>query len=203
LENKARMNSSYNVTNDLDPFVSEDLIKNLMNSVTSFDPPYTQKVLLGAFANLDLVPTVGWDGLYTGKYNNPGHPMRSFGLNHVLQQFPVCNSLPEGGVNAVKSEYVEEFTSECQIVSIKVPKVFGYFVYFIYLIFWPPLVLFALTNLRQAKILFLPIIWLFVYSFLGAGISRYAMPIYPLLIVSGYLNFYVVAERMHNYVRLK
>jgi hypothetical protein len=129
---RAQKSTEYNSSNMNDPFLKEDFTKNLTNQVLNTSPPYSQKVVRAFLANLDLVPTVGWDGIYTSIYRDPGHPMAAFGLNHFMQNVTLCNRFPEEGVIAVRSEYVATFES-CEEPLVQVPKQIKTFLHFLYL----------------------------------------------------------------------
>lgn len=186
LHRNAQQANGYNTSNLSDPFLKEDLSKNLKDQLINPNPPYTQKVVRGFLANLDLSPTVGWDGVYTEIYEEPGHPMRAFGLNHIMQQMPLCNSFPEQGVIAVREEYVKQYEG-CINPMIQIPNRLKPILYGLYLVYWPLIVLIAIFG-RYKQFLWLPGIVLVVYALLGAGISRYGMVVYPSVIMVAYAN---------------
>ena len=186
LHTNAQQSESYNKSNLNDPFLNEDFTTNLKRQLMNANPPYTQKAIRAFLANLDLSPTVGWDGIYTDLYKEPGHPMRAFGLNHLLQQIPLCNDFPKQGVIAVREGFVTKYEG-CLNPAVHFPSVLKPFIYGLYLIGWPLVVLIAAFG-RSKRLLWLPGITLSVYALLGAGISRYGMVVYPIIIIAAYVN---------------
>ncbi len=186
LHGNAQQSSGYNSSNLSDPFLKEDLSQNLKEKLLNPNPPYTQKIVRALLANLDLSPTVGWDGIYTDIYEEPGPPMRAFGLNHLIQQMPLCNTFPQQGVIAVQEEFVQMYEG-CPKPMVLVPNLLKAPLYGLYLICWPLIVIIAVFG-RSKRLLWLPGIVLIVYACLGAGISRYGMVVYPSIIVAAYLN---------------
>jgi hypothetical protein len=188
----AQMSQNYNSTNLSDPFLKENFIENLTVQLLQPNPPYSQKVIRAFPANLDLSPTVGWDGIYTSLYRDPGHPMAAFGLNHFLQNSPFCDIFPKEGVIAVRAEYVAPFEG-CKKPTIKVANQIKPFLYVLYLGVWPLIVLIATFGRPKYALVWLPGILLSVYALLGAGISRYGMVVYPIIIIVAFAN---VSQRM-------
>ena len=187
IHENAQVSQNYNLTNLNDPFLKENFIDNMTVQLLDPNPPYSQKVIRALLANLDLAPTVGWDGIYTSVYRDPGHPMAAFGLNHFLQNVSFCNNLPQEGVIAVKSEYVAIFEG-CKRPLVQVPKQIKPFLYFLYLGVWPAIVLTAVFGRPKYALVWLPGILLSVYALLGAGISRYGMVVYPTIIIIAFAN---------------
>jgi hypothetical protein len=189
----AQLSQNYNSTNLKDPFLKENFIENLKAQLLEPNPPYSQKVIRAFLANLDLSPTVGWDGIYTSLYRDPGHPMAAFGLNHLLQNVPFCNILPVEGVIAVRSEYVAVFEG-CKKPLVQVPNQIKPFLHFLYLGAWPLIVLIAAFGRSKYALVWLPGILLSVYALLGAGISRYGMVVYPIIIIVAFVNLRQMME---------
>jgi hypothetical protein len=184
----AQKSAGYNSSNMNDPFLKEDFTRNLTKQLLNTSPPYSQKVIRAFLANLDLSPTVGWDGIYTYIYREPGHPMAVFGLNHFMQNMAMCNSFPADGVIAVRSEYVATFEG-CEKPLIRVPNQVKPFLHLLYLCIWPLIVFIAAFGRSKQVLVWLPGILLGVYALLGAGISRYGMVVYPAIIIVAYANF--------------
>lgn len=194
----AKNSTSFNQTNNQDPFANQDLFGNLKASLLNINPPYTQRAINSFGSLTDLTPTIGWNGLIVDIYKNPNHPMRTFGLNHILQFGQECNSFPETGVIAVNKEYLSDSYFNCFEPIIKVPQIVKGIAYLGYLILWPLFVLFALSSKKQLlNIGLVAILFLFTYSLMGAGISRYGYPIYPVIILMAIANF------NNNYGKIK
>jgi hypothetical protein len=187
IHQNAQLSQNYNLTNLSDPFLKENFVENLTAQLLEPNPPYSQKVIRAYLANLDLSPTVGWDGIYTSLYRDPGHPMAAFGLNHFMQNVSFCDIFPKEGVIAVRSDYVASFEG-CKKPLVQIPNQMKPFLYFLYLAAWPVIVLIAAFRRSKYTLVWLPGILLSVYAFLGAGISRYGMVVYPIIIIVGFTN---------------
>ncbi len=184
IKSSIQSKSGYNIENQEDIFQKTNLVETLLQRIQA-DPPYTQTMIYAAIANLDLAPTLGWDGIALAKYESPGHPARLFALNHILQLGSNCNYFPDSGVLVVDENYVKAYFG-CDEPLIIVPNSLKKFFYGIYLVLWPFMVLIYLRSLlmgRNTKIEIFPIVFVSCYSMLGAGISRYGTPIYPIIIV--------------------
>ncbi len=186
LEGIEKRSSSSVHESDKDIFITNSLAANLKSRLLE-DPPYTQTVIYAALSNLDLVPTMGWDGIVEDKYSNPGHPARFFGLNHFMQLGDACNIFPVNGVIAVNPDYVPAKMKSCFEVTVRIPDIVKWPMYAIYLILWPLFVgCFCFTvirNLREDLYSLFPLVLAFGYAVIGAGISRYGSPAYPFIIV--------------------
>ena len=184
-EGQLTSNPVYNVENREDIFVRDSLLQNLFERIKK-DPPYTQTVINAALANLDLVPTLGWDGITTFRYSEPGHPAKVFALNHVQQTREECNFFPKEGVLAVDKTYINGRFSECHKPVLQLPKPVKTLTYAIYLLLWPLIVLGYLLSIVAAGLggyRVFPVLFVALYALIGAGISRYGSPVYPLIII--------------------
>jgi len=185
IENKSRSSSLTIIQSDKDIFLANSLAANLKSRLLE-DPPYSQTVIYAVLSNLDLVPTMGWDGIVEDKYLNPGHTARFFGLNHLMQLGNKCNTFPASGVIAVNPSYVPTEMKSCFELTISVPDIIKWPLYIIYLFLWPLIVAgycyAVVRNLRKDIYALFPLVLVFGYAAIGAGISRYGSPVYPFII---------------------
>jgi hypothetical protein len=200
IEKNAEKSPNFNLTNKQDPFANENLILNLKTSLININPPYTQRVINSFGSLTDLTPTIGWNGLIVDIYKNPNHPMRTFGMNHILQFGQTCNNFPTTGVIAVHKEYLSNKYFKCLSPIVKVPIFIKGITYLSYLLLWPLLVFFALTSRKLILNLgIVSLIFLFTYSLLGAGISRYGYPVYPIIILMAMINMSDIYSKVKSY----
>jgi hypothetical protein len=195
IKKTASVSSEYNQENKEDIFVTNNLLENLAGRL-KIDPPYTQTISQAALANLDIVPTLGWDGITSSKYKEPGHPARVFAMNHILQNGQTCNIFPWRGVIAVNFDYVSKYAT-CESVYISIPTSFKLPAYMLYLLLWPLILFVFIYSLFRSKRIILgilPIATIATYSFFGAGISRYGSPIFPIIIVCSVFSFFEFLE---------
>jgi hypothetical protein len=194
IENKSNSSNLSIIQSDKDIFLTNSLAANLKSRLIE-DPPYSQTVIYAALSNLDLAPTMGWDGIVKDKYLNPGHPARFFGLNHFMQSGDECNTFPASGVIAINPSYVPTKMQSCFTSIIRVPDIVKWPLYIIYLLLWPLIVgcycYAVIRNLRKDVYALFPLVLVFGYAVIGAGISRYGSPVYPFIIIyvicSGFL----------------
>jgi hypothetical protein len=195
IKDMASVSIEYNQQNKEDVFAKNNLLENLVSRI-KIDPPYTQTIFQAALANLDIVPTLGWDGITSSKYQQPGHPARAFGMNHILQNGQICNVFPNEGVIAVTFDYVRKYAN-CERLNISIPTIFKFPAYALYLLMWPLILAYFTYSMFRSKrfiLGILPISTIATYSFFGAGISRYGSPIFPIIIVCSILSLFEVLE---------